>query len=152
MITKTLSNDNEMITKRYQKTRKKTGNGAGNGQTVPPREIPDWLSAELWESFVVFRKEKKAPLSDHACELAFSKLDELRKAGHDPAQVIEESILNGWKGLFAPTTRKSNGEGQWWASNAGIDAKGREIGLTARGGENYESYKARIFEEMKAQK
>ena len=47
---------------------------------------------------------------------------------------------------------KQNGSGgsNWWMSNAGVDAQGRELGLTARGGENYESYKARIFEKMKA--
>lgn len=113
---------------------------------------PDWLSVEVWESFVLFRKEKKAPLSDRAITLAFSKLDELRKAGHDPVRVIEESILNGWKGLFAPSVQKTPGSGgsNWWMSNAGIDAKGKELGIHARGGENYESYKARLFEQMKA--
>lgn len=44
------------------------------------------------------------------------------------------------------------GNSNWWASNAGIDTKGRELGLTARGGESYDSYKNRIFEQLKAEK
>ena len=46
-------------------------------------------------------------------------------------------------------TRKVPSADQWWRSNAGVDSKGRELSLTARGGESYESYKARIFEALK---
>ena len=49
------------------------------------------------------------------------------------------------------TTRKIPSDGQWWTSNAGVDAKGEELGITARGGESYESYKTRIFEGLKGQ-
>lgn len=115
-------------------------------------KLPDWLDSEVWENFVAFRKEKKSALSDHAKKLAFTKLAELREAGHDPVAVIEQSILNGWKGLFEVAERKTQGNGQWWASDAGVDAKGRELGLKARGGENYSSYKARIFEKIKEEK
>ena len=117
--------------------------------TLKPQELPDWLDAEVWDSFVKFRKEIKSPLSVHAAELALRKLDRLRKEGQDPTQVIEQSILSGWKGLFSSDDRRAPSVEQWWRSNAGIDAKGREIGLNARGGENYENYKTRIFEELK---
>ena len=119
------------------------------GIVSPTQKIPDWLDAEVWDSFVKFRKEIKAPLSVHAAELALRKLERLRKEGHDPTQVIEQSILSGWKGLFSADDRRALNVEQWWRSNAGIDAKGREIGLNARGGENYENYKTRIFEELK---
>lgn len=52
----------------------------------------------------------------------------------------------------AGPSRKTPGEGLWWMSNAGVDAKGRELGLNARGGESYESFKARIFDGLKATK
>lgn len=85
-------------------------------------------------------------------KLAFTKLDDLRKDGYDPVQVIEQSILNGWKGFFPLTIQKTPSSDRWWMSNAGVDAKGRELGIHARGGENYESYKARLFEQLKATK
>ena len=109
------------------------------------------LDAEAWDNFVEFREEKKSALTERAVTLAFTKLDDLRKDGNDPVKVIEQSILNGWKGLFE-LTRKTSSADQWWRSNAGIDAKGKEIGLNARGGENYDSYKTRIFEALKEEK
>lgn len=66
--------------------------------------LPDWLDKELWESFLQFRKELKSKMTDHAQELAIRKLEKWRAAGHDPKEIIENSIINGWKGLFEPKT------------------------------------------------
>lgn len=38
---------------------------------------------------------------------------------------------------------------RWWMSNGGIDRKGRELGLFARGGEDYPAFKDRIFETLR---
>jgi hypothetical protein len=38
---------------------------------------------------------------------------------------------------------------RWAMSREGIDQKGRELGMMARGGENYDGYKARIFEHLR---
>lgn len=46
-----------------------------------------------------------------------------------------------------PRPQKLNGE-KWWLSNASIDAKGREYDVVARSGEDYASFKNRIFEEI----
>ena len=40
----------------------------------------------------------------------------------------------------------------WWASQPGIDRKGRELGMMARGGEGYPEYKDRIFAKLKEMK
>jgi len=37
----------------------------------------------------------------------------------------------------------------WWASNEGIDRKGRELGMMARGSESYADFKARIFDRLR---
>lgn len=63
--------------------------------------LPEWLDRAAWDAFVAFRR-KKAPLTDRAAELAIAELAKLRDQGHDPARVIDQSILNGWRGLFAP--------------------------------------------------
>jgi hypothetical protein len=44
------------------------------------------------------------------------------------------------------------GELTWWKSHAGIDAKGRELGMQAQGSESYECFKARIFNELRKRK
>jgi hypothetical protein len=40
----------------------------------------------------------------------------------------------------------------WWQSHQGIDAKGRELGMTAEISESYETFKARIFTEIHKRK
>ncbi len=61
---------------------------------------PDWLDVDVWNDYVVFRKKIRVPLTDRAITLAINKLKKLRREGNNPTEVIEESILNGWKGLF----------------------------------------------------
>ena len=62
--------------------------------------LPEWLDPQAWQQFVEFRK-RKAPLTARAAELAIAELGKLRDQGHDPVAVINQSILNGWRGLFA---------------------------------------------------
>lgn len=62
--------------------------------------LPEWLDPQAWAQFVEFRK-RKAPLTTRAAELAIAELACLRDQGHDPVAVINQSILNGWRGLFA---------------------------------------------------
>lgn len=38
---------------------------------------------------------------------------------------------------------------RWWMSDGGIDRKGRELGMFARGGESYPAFKDRIFAELR---
>ena len=64
--------------------------------------LPDWLDAALWAEFLAHRKGLKKPMTDFAQTLAFKLLERIRSAGHDPRASIEQSIFNGWQGLFEP--------------------------------------------------
>lgn len=48
------------------------------------------------------------------------------------------------------TTHKVNGA--WWKTHAGIDAKGQELGIPPRRGEEYPEYTSRLFEHLNATK
>lgn len=50
--------------------------------------------------FVEARKQMKAPLTPKAMSMLLSKLDALAHDEHGKADVIKQSILNGWKGVF----------------------------------------------------
>jgi uncharacterized protein YdaU (DUF1376 family) len=50
-----------------------------------------------------------------------------------------------------PSAAKPTGD-QWWTSNAGIDRKGRELGMFARGTESYNDFKDRIFAKLNQKK
>jgi hypothetical protein len=64
-------------------------------------ELPEWLPADAWREFVAHRRAIGKKLgTDYAKQLAIGKLDKLRIAGHEPRAVIDQSIANGWQGLF----------------------------------------------------
>ncbi len=62
--------------------------------------LPSWLNNELWEEFKQHRRDIKKPMTRLAEKKAIQKLELLKQLGNDPVQVINESMINGWSGLF----------------------------------------------------
>lgn len=62
--------------------------------------IPDWLDADKFCDFYNHRISIKKPMTDEAITRAFSKLKRLKGEGYNIYDIIEESIINGWSGLF----------------------------------------------------
>lgn len=62
---------------------------------------PGWVPADAWAAFVDMRRKIRAPLTNHAAKLAVDELDALRGNGADPAAVLNQSVMNSWRGLFA---------------------------------------------------
>lgn len=69
--------------------------------------LPEWLPPVSWSAYVEMRKRIRAPLTDRAIELNLGELEKLRAQGHDPAAVLDQSVMNGWKGLFAPKASRA---------------------------------------------
>lgn len=66
-------------------------------------QLPDWLSAEIWSSWVAYRRELKKPIkSQQTVTQAINLLDRCRLNGYSPDEIINQSIANGWQGLFEP--------------------------------------------------
>ena len=68
-----------------------------------PTPLPDFLDAAIWSSFLDHRKKIKKPVTNHG--LVFKKLNAWMKEGFDPNQILEDSIINGWQGIFKPKNR-----------------------------------------------
>jgi hypothetical protein len=69
----------------------------------PPRGepvfvLPDWIPQQDWDDWIKSRKKKPTV---RAKELAVERLAKLKAAGHEPATVLQQSILGSWTGLFA---------------------------------------------------
>ncbi|AHF77931.1 Phage replication protein O [Sodalis praecaptivus] len=65
--------------------------------------LPEWLSRQTWQSWVCYRKDiKKAIKSQQTVTQAINVLDRSRSKGATPEDVINQSIANGWTGLFEP--------------------------------------------------
>lgn len=57
------------------------------------------IRPEVWAAWTRHRGKKLTP---EAIRLQLKHLAEWRAQGHDPNDIIERSIANGWTGLFAP--------------------------------------------------
>lgn len=51
-------------------------------------------------SFIDFRKSIKKPMTDHAVDLLIKKLNEMSPSIEDQIEIINQSIMNGWQGVF----------------------------------------------------
>lgn len=63
--------------------------------------LPDWMPAEAWNLYCRHRERigKKAWTPD-AMALTVRELGKFRDDGMDPAEVLEQSVANGWRGVF----------------------------------------------------
>ena len=82
-------------------------------------------------------------------------VDEAKKSRPDGRSALGYvvKILERWvadaKRMDVRGADKRDPPDSWWASDAGIDRKGRELGLMPRPTESYPDFKARIFEELR---
>ena len=63
--------------------------------------LPDFINKETWDAFLEMRKVKKAIPTAHAKALLIKELEKLKLAGDDPDEVLNQSIMNSWKGVFS---------------------------------------------------
>lgn len=58
---------------------------------------------ETYLALLEFEKHRKKigkPLGERGVELILKRLGELRAQGQDPVKVLEQSVMNGWQGIF----------------------------------------------------
>ena len=84
-----------------------------------PINLPDFIDAELFANFTQHRKEIKKPLTPHARDLIIKKLSDFNSRGLDANKALENSIINGWQGVFEPRGYKNNYQKNSDLSNAG---------------------------------
>lgn len=62
--------------------------------------IPSWLPIDDWNDFLEMRKEIKSSPTANAKKLLISKLEKLMASGNDPSEVLKQSTMNNYKGIF----------------------------------------------------
>jgi uncharacterized protein YdaU (DUF1376 family) len=68
-------------------------------------ELPDCVPRQAWEEWVAYRKTRRISTTEPTVKLQLRKLSEWHATGHDPVDILETSISNGWQGLFEPKVR-----------------------------------------------
>lgn len=65
---------------------------------------------DAMKEYIIFRKQIKKPMTDRAIKLALSKLSSMSNGDTETMiAIIEQSIMNGWQGLF-PLKDESSGK------------------------------------------
>lgn len=101
-------NNNRTTTEQQLNTNKKNKNVKNEKNVINTySDIPELNQAIL--EFVKFRKGIKKPMTDNAVKLMIGKLNKMTSNVNEQIEIINQSILNGWTGLYPlkkETTRK----------------------------------------------
>lgn len=69
--------------------------------------IPTCIDSDTWEEWKHYRhKEKKQKLTPSTTQKQLQQLQKWHSEGHDPNEIINCSIMNGWSGLFPPKDKQ----------------------------------------------
>jgi hypothetical protein len=79
---------------------------------------------------VEHRQAIKSPLTTVAQTRALAVLERMAAEGQDPARVIEQSIVNGWKGFFPVKDHAHRGNGHGTATRQQLGEKDYTRGAT----------------------
>ena len=61
---------------------------------------PEFVSDEMWEAYLKHRKQKKVAVTERSYNLLCKKLTKWHSEGHDVNAILEQSVENGWTGVF----------------------------------------------------
>lgn len=76
-----------------QEQEKDKGKAPASGFALPP-----WIPPDSWKEFEDHRKKLRKPMTDRARQLIVAELEKLKPA--EPAQLLAQSIRNGWQDVF----------------------------------------------------
>ena len=85
-------------------------------------------------------------------EVAIAQAKEMRRRASSSTPINTGFVLSILKGMRRKAQALDSSEETWWKSNEGIDLKARELGMRAQGSESYDSFKTRIFSELRKRK
>ena len=94
-----LNNSNYKKEKKEKKKTKKEPTQTEIDEVISAYTSNEELKATLIE-FVKFRKSIKRVMTTHALELLIKKLDKLSNDDNTKIEILNESIMNGWNGIF----------------------------------------------------
>ena len=73
--------------------------------------LPACIDPQAWNAYEALRKKKRAEFTEEGRALTLRQLESWKNQGHDPNQILNNSTMNGWQGLFEPkpNQRGTNG-------------------------------------------
>lgn len=69
--------------------------------------LPDFIPKKEWDDYLTMRKEKKKPPTAGAIRLLIAKLEKFKSDGDDLSEILNNSTMAGWTGLFPLDKKKA---------------------------------------------
>ena len=115
---KSSDKSSDIVISEEDKIRKEEEQKENKKRNTPAVYYPtDDLLNQAFTDYVEMRKKIKSPMTERAVQLAMGNLEKLSGGDNDIAiQILEQSIMNSWKGLFAlkeDKQQKSTGGIDW---------------------------------------
>ena len=116
---KTLKSD-DLVLKTTQKTEKSEVKTENKGDLVlktdkKPKQkteliynLPHFVDSQIFKDFINHRKEIKKPMTQNAVNATIKKLCDFHAKGYDCNEILNNSIANGWQGIFEPQQNRQN--------------------------------------------
>lgn len=71
-------------------------------------ELPFYIDSQIFKDFINHRKEIKKPMTQNAVNATIKKLCDFHTKGYDCNEILNNSIANGWQGIFEPQQNRQN--------------------------------------------
>ena len=90
--------NNKGTTKEQQRNTNKNVKNVKNVKEIIYSDVPELNEAII--AFIDYRKGIKKPMSDRAITLLLGKLNKMSNSVQEQIEILNQSILNGWQGIF----------------------------------------------------
>lgn len=117
------NNSNKQNSNNIKKERKKEKKSTNYDSIINENIQDESVKQEIYE-FIKMRKLIKKPLTDRALKLLISKLNKLSSIPAEQVQILDNSIMNNWQGIFP--LKKDNGYQQNNYGNSEVKRDGSD--------------------------
>ena len=100
--------NNKGTTKEQQRNTNKNVKNVKNVKEIIYSDVPELNEAII--AFIDYRKSIKKPMSDRAITLLLGKLNKMSNSVQEQIEILNQSILNGWQGIFPLKNDSSSGK------------------------------------------
>lgn len=124
-------NNNKSTTNRQQSNTNKNVKKVKNEKECKEiiySDVPDLNEAII--AFIDYRKSMKKPMSDRAITLLLGKLNKMSNSVQEQIDILNQSILNGWQGIFP--LKNDSGTGRKEIVPSWMDKPKRKAGFQGR--------------------
>ena len=74
-------------------------------------QIPEWIPKQTFDEYLEMRRKMRKPLMERSFSRFFSHLKRLCEVSRaTPEQILDQSIINSWQGIFELKTGGTNGD------------------------------------------